>query len=916
MLRYLLRQLRYRRGRAAVLGAGILVAAVSFSLLTSAATTSSAQLQGTVTQNFRGAYDLLVRPAGSKTPLESAQELVRPNFLSGIYGGITLDQYHRIQHLDGVEVAAPVAMIGSSLQMGNIPIDLTRFVQPGRRQVLRVRLSWTSDQGLSTYAGGDAYVYVTPAKFSTGNTSSSTGALVEDTDGRKYPLAPDFGPPIGEAQAPFDPASRDFVTYASLSSPNLTRALGNEDLPKGHVGTGLNPEFPMVIAAIDPAAEARLDHLDGAVVAGRYLQEGETPKVGHGIRAVPVLTASRAFVDYQPTVTIERVKVGRPDQLPALLSSDHAWRDLHRATGTTVGTQHFATAEAYQQMLQTMAKPPFGGLDAYWRAGSVGFQLDDRGVLRPQPVQNPTSIWTCRGCYSGYVDVPFSSGDRQFRRLEQSVGSNLIVGGTVEQAGLRPVGRFDVDKLPGFSPLSQVPLGTYRPPTVTPGDVRSRQLLGGQDLLPNGDVAGYVSQPPLLLTTLASLPAFTDPDHYSDTHAEAPISVIRIRVAGVTGPDPASLARLRAVAEQISTTTGLDVDVTAGSSPSPRTIALPAGDHGRPELTLTEGWVKKGVAIAIVHAVDRKSLALFALILIATGCFLASGALAAVRARRTELGTLLCVGWSRPQVFTAVLGELALIGAAAGALGTGLAIALVRLLSLDLDLWRTALITPVAVVLAVTAGFAAAYTATRGSPMDAVLPALTKTRRAARAHTLAGLAWVGLRRRPGRLLLAAFPLFLGVAALALLLGIDLAFHGTLTGSLLGTAVIAQARGVDYLSVALVIVLSAASVADTMLLVLREQAPELAVLRASGWGKNHLVRYVTYQGLGIGAIGAMLGAATGTALATLVGGAAAAAPIAVTAALAALAGITVAVTAALGPALYATRRPPAAVLAEE
>ena len=159
------------------------------------------------------------------------------------------------------------------------------------------------------------------------------------------------------------------------------------------------------------------------------------------------------------------------------------------------------------------------------------------------------------------------------------------------------------------------------------------------------------------------------------------------------------------------------------------------------------------------------------------------------------------------------------------------------------------------------------------------------------------------------------PLFLGVAALALLLGIDLAFHGTLTGSLLGTAVIAQSRGVDYLSVAPVIVLAAASVADTMLLVLREQAPELAVLRASGWGKNHLVRYVTYQGLGIGAIGAVLGAATGTALATLVGGAAAA-PIAVVAALAALAGITVAVTAALGPALYATRRPPAAVLAEE
>jgi hypothetical protein len=40
--------------------------------------------------------------------------------------------------------------------------------------------------------------------------------------------------------------------------------------------------------------------------------------------------------------------------------------------------------------------------------------------------------------------------------------------------------------------------------------------------------------------------------------------------------------------------TGLDVDITMGSSPSAVTVALPAGTYGRPGLTLTESWINKG----------------------------------------------------------------------------------------------------------------------------------------------------------------------------------------------------------------------------------------------------------------------------------------------------------------------------------
>ena len=84
---FLASALRNRPWRAERLALGILAAAVAFVLLTGSAATSALRIQGTLKSNYRNAYDILVRPKGSTTPLERQQGLVRPNFLSGIYGG-------------------------------------------------------------------------------------------------------------------------------------------------------------------------------------------------------------------------------------------------------------------------------------------------------------------------------------------------------------------------------------------------------------------------------------------------------------------------------------------------------------------------------------------------------------------------------------------------------------------------------------------------------------------------------------------------------------------------------------------------------------------------------------------------------------------------------------------------------------
>ncbi len=115
MVRLAWSQVRFRLARTLALVAGVLVAATGFTVLTAASQTAQVRTLGTVSANFRAAYDILVRPKGARTAVESRTGTVERDFLSGIYGGISMAQYRKIQRISGVQVAAPVAATRSSM---------------------------------------------------------------------------------------------------------------------------------------------------------------------------------------------------------------------------------------------------------------------------------------------------------------------------------------------------------------------------------------------------------------------------------------------------------------------------------------------------------------------------------------------------------------------------------------------------------------------------------------------------------------------------------------------------------------------------------------------------------------------------------------------------------------------------------
>jgi hypothetical protein len=938
MSRFYLAQVRSRFWRLASLWGTVAAATAAFVLLSAADTTAEARAHGSIERNFRSAYDIVVRPPSSYTRLERQQRLVRPNYLSGIFGGISLAQWHEIERIPGVDVAAPVANIGYVLPWANGFFRINRSLDKSRHQVYRFRFITVAGRNLSRYPSGTGYLYYTRDPL-----IASPDGVQEVVPGHRsgVPVCSPFNTlSIGEprAETPFDPVMHQ--EWLCQSPQNGGAALpsrtGITNLSPKVVGLSWNGYFPVLIAAIDPVQEARLLHLDRTVVGGRYFRTQERAKVGRcpdctsTILRVPILLASRSFVGEHLVAQIERLALPPESRLLKILNKKTFFEELGRLPGPVVARREIPFTRMYAHAFRKAL-----WASQYWWPGPGRYRTLGRDRLRALPTTNPYAIWRSETFTQGFLPAPTENADVQFHRLQARTGNSNYVGGILGTPVLIPIGRFDPARLPRFSPLSKVPLETYYPPLLPAADAASRRALGGRPLRPTANVADYVSQPPLVLTTIQAMRTFFNSTYWQPTerhvqynsrnlrallkppsvpHAKAPISVIRVRVKGVTGPNDTSWARIRAVAAQIHEKTGLAVDVTAGSSPHPVLVDLPAGKFGRPPLLLREPWSKKGVSLAFVHALDRKRLVLFCLILLVCTFFLLNGAFAVVRTRRTEIGTLLTLGWSPRSIFAVVLGELAGIGLLAGVTAVGLALATAAATSLDLSVWGVLAVVPLALLVSLAAGLLPALQAARTQPVDAVRPPTAGRPTAGEARGLVRLALLNLRRLPARTLVGLLGLATGVAAVALLLGVEAAFRGSLVGTLLGNAISLQVRALDFVAAGLVVALGAVSLADVLALSLRDRAPELATLRSVGWSDGDLARLVILEALFLGLLGSAVGASLALGLGLAIG--LPATTLVVTTALAAAGGIVVAAASSLLPVSRLDRLSLPSLLAEE
>jgi putative ABC transport system permease protein len=482
-------QLRFRPARALALLAGMALAASAFTVLTAASRTSQLRTVGTVTAHFRPAYDILVRPRAARTALEASTGTVQPNFLSGIYGGITMEQYRQVEQIPGVQVAAPVAMVGYSMILAAIRVYLPAadYAAPGR-ELYRETTTWVSASGTNRITQPPSYIYVTPDRI---NVNANTGASAEVVPGgSSVPVCvAAFGPPGGGA----GPFSSD-AQSASYCWSKMTGLSGSYSGPVGPVRGAyafVVWEFPMLIAAIDPAAEAKLDGLNRAITSGSYLREGARDGLlehdgGLVQPTVPVLATSSSGIDEQAVTRVQWL-VAPP--APPSLNAAMIARDA-TVPASTVSTSTISAQQAYVQLLGDIgSRRGLDAIDNLWTVGAVSYRRGSAGILTPVQVRNSPSAWQLfAGGGGGVLAVPMDEEDTQYR----SVDGHLVTSGagTAPLPLARLVGVFDPARIRSFSRLSQVPLGPYQPVMAAPADASSKAALAGGGLLPTLNLGG------------------------------------------------------------------------------------------------------------------------------------------------------------------------------------------------------------------------------------------------------------------------------------------------------------------------------------------------------------------------------------------------------------------------------------------
>ncbi|WP_051450837.1 FtsX-like permease family protein [Actinospica robiniae] len=987
MLRMTVEQLRRRWIRALAVVAGVLVAVTGFTVLTGSVSTQRAQLNGLVQANSRGAYDLLVRPSGSETALETQRGLVRGNYLSGQYGGITTAQWHQIQQLSGVQVAAPVAMLGYVPIQGTAYVDATAQVDPRlTQQVVKVSNTWVTDRGLTKIPDpGAVYVYVTknpvvwPQWRDTSNPQDGTEYVYQgrtvspDTSscGVSDPSVPVEVLPSGAftpicaagglnevnarpAAVPTNQYTSSVRTSFSVArlNPDGTFTTDDDFNQLGEIkpteSARLVAPVPwllsLLVAAIDPQSEDQMVALDHAVTAGSPLTSADKPEVDTTAKvlnssaqfvSVPLLLSDSGNYDEQLSAAVQTF-ADQPVVDGAPTSS--ALSALAKTTATTRTTQSYDANSVYARTVLPSANldPSYTGvlgngletasglvyLNPRIQSGQTSYSASTSGILSPHAdgVADAQKLWPVPG--SGLTSVDASAVDNPYAqdyttRALSEVG-NLPSSDDV--AGFA-VGEYDPAKLRQFSQLSSVALETFQPTTDTGGNTSSTGLLDGRTLGADSNPGGYVATPPQLLTTMAAVPYILDS---SDPQQAAPISEVQIRVSGITGVDASSANRLAAVAKEIEDSTGLSVDIVAGSSPTTVTVDLPAGRYGRPALTLSEQWSRKGVAAVLVNVIDDKSMMLFLLVLLVCVLFVADAVAASVRARRTELAILACLGWTGRRLAALILGEAFLLAGAAGLLGAALAKPIGAVTGVHISVLRSLTAIPLALAVAAVAAAVPALRAARSHPGEGLRPHEGSETRRGRAAARRGrgqvrstrmLAWRWTLRTPGRTAASISALALGIGAVGVLVGIDTAFHASSSGSLLGAAVGVRVRGVDEAAAAITLVLSLLAAADVIYLGAREREAELASLRAAGWTDRDIRSLILWEGAVVAPCAAVLGAILGAAATQLL---VHTVPVEVYAALGLLAVLALAITlaACLIPARLAARAPLAQVLVAE
>ncbi|MBP3039144.1 FtsX-like permease family protein [Bacillaceae bacterium Marseille-Q3522] len=807
MIRFIWQNCWRNKERFILLLVGAFIISSGLSYLVGLSEANKETVMDSLQNRWSASYDIVVRPEGTQSVTEE-KNLLEPNYLSGLNGGISMEQYETIKAITDVEVAAPIAMIGYTgyeVNFGNVQLE---------------------DTGLYR----------------------KNAEIITDTGVNDNIFMYNFYFPKGS----WNPDGKDPEYGVGGTSEDLT------------VGTYA------LLAGIDPEQEAKLVGLDQAILSlgeSRYFNENDqsiTTESSFGsIHNIPVIVNNHPFVDQEINFTFERLDLPFNDPETAAETMEMVRENggetyLDTVKGTEAESLSFTGEEAFQLFVNSItgidmeSGEPFEG--NYVKNNSAGNWMSFRtSPLQYTEVASPFSNrWPFAyqlARHQNNDDIPAFSGTESFREP-------VIFGDNSEDwprinpqwIGFYDPGKLDIAK----DPTNELPMETYRPASAELVlDENAEPINPPSELKPTDNPYDFLTNPPSMLTTLEAAEQIL---------GDKPIAAIRVKVAGVSSMSEESKQKLEAVAAQIEEETGLITDITLGSSPQPTLTYVPSINEDKAVGWLQQPWVKIGSSIAIFRETSVGFAGVIASVMAVAVVYVWATSLVSLYARRKEFAVLLAVGWRPGQLTKLLFLESAMLG---------LFIAMISWLILGIvyAAGDTA-ISPARFLLTGIFGFVVyvlgavipAYLVRKISPYETMRTGEVSkgSKRVMPTRGLCSLAFHHLIGKWRRSLLSIVAISLPAALLAFFLYITLRLRGVMFTTWLGQYVALEVGPVHYAAMAVALLIAVLTTAEIMWQNIAERREEIALLKAVGWQNKHVRLVVLIEGMLSGFFAAVLG----------------------------------------------------------
>jgi hypothetical protein len=807
---YLFTQTKRQKVRSALISGGFLLVACALILLSATTLTTGVRVQQEINQNWRPAYDLLVLPAQAKI---GTGLVIAPDTFEAYNGGISISQYQQLRKLSGIAVAAPVAFLGYV----QLPVP-SIFFQPDGHPLPPgyYQLDWTltSFDGQHNIVEQQQQVFfhqVTPSECAPSGATIMNSATINLLCGNS---------PVFQGAM----SSQQSQTYAS---PYLL-----------NTGTFL-------LAAIDPTEENQLVHLKnytqgGMLAPGQSISARAGSSVNQPMYNVPILVNSHLPGRIMLQAHLSRVETpqnsnvaaqggvaylkGMPEQTIFHGTIPVSQNDPHNFTGHALdwnGTSWQATA----------SPPPgyAGSLLTYTPSG-----------LTYQATRSPTG--TNEPAYT-LVPVAAQGNEPVFRTIHPYPFASIGQGSIPPYYFIQPVGTYNGEELATqFSnALNWLPDSTYAAaPTILRYDT-SGQAVKPVQLLPTTNDAGFLLQPPLALTTLTVA---------QQLKGNNCISMIRVRLSGSIRADQQGWLHISQVAQEIRQRLGLQVIVTAGSSPQPTLVYVP-GTVGTTQAANVSGWVEERwihVGASLVYGQRSATIQwilLGCVLLVCLGYFCVMFN-AQFASQQRDITILSALGWRPQQLLGFFLAHAILMAIAGGIPGVMLALLIVHATGTT-PFWPVVMLTfPMLFCLTLLCVAYPTWQLYRLRPAEVLRSgqALPRNRRQATS----GMFYRWGIHFQARMLLVLACFFCSALLLTTMAYSLLSFYQSLQGTLLGNYILLQTGLLQLAGGTTALALTFTCVTDVLLLQVRERQCELALMQAVGWRVSLLQRQFLREGI--------------------------------------------------------------------